>query len=67
MNKLLSMIVAMHTRILDITEKDRGATATEYALLVGLIALAIVLGVTFFGTTLNTWFNNLGTTVSGWI
>lgn len=46
---------------------ERGATATEYALLVGLIALALVLGVTFFGTTLNTWFNNLGTTVSGWI
>lgn len=48
-------------------DEEKGATATEYALLVGLIALALVLGVTFFGTTLNTWFQNLGTTVSGWI
>ncbi|PVG82744.1 Flp family type IVb pilin [Nocardioides gansuensis] len=48
-------------------DEEKGATATEYALLVGLIALALVLGVGFFGNTLNTWFNNLGTTVSGWI
>jgi pilus assembly protein Flp/PilA len=45
---------------------EKGATATEYALLVGLIALVLVVGVGFFGTTLNTWFSTLGTTVSGW-
>ncbi|UTT71568.1 Flp family type IVb pilin [Arthrobacter sp. DNA4] len=45
---------------------EKGATATEYALLVGLIALVLVAGVGFFGTTLNTWFSTLGTTVSGW-
>ena len=42
---------------------DRGATATEYAILVAFIALAIVLGVTFFGSTLNTWFSNLATSL----
>ena len=45
---------------------DKGATATEYGLLVGLIALIIVVGVGFFGDALNTFFQGLGTTVSGW-
>lgn len=39
---------------------DQGATATEYALLVTLIALAILLGVTAFGTVLNTSFQEFG-------
>ena len=45
---------------------ERGATATEYGLLVGLIALIIVVGVGLFGKNLNTFFSNLSTTVSGW-
>jgi pilus assembly protein Flp/PilA len=45
---------------------DKGATATEYSLLVGLIALVIVVGVGLFGTNLNTIFNNLAGTVGGW-
>lgn len=44
---------------------ERGATATEYGLLVGFIALAIVVGVTAFGTALNDFFNALANTVDG--
>lgn len=44
---------------------EEGATATEYSLLVALIALGIVIGVTAFGTALNGFFTDLGTTVSG--
>lgn len=40
---------------------ERGATATEYGLLVGFIAIIIVAGVGFFGTALDTYFNGLGT------
>lgn len=43
---------------------ERGATATEYGLLVGLIALIIVVGVGFFGSSLDAYFNSLGTWVS---
>ncbi|GAA3515528.1 hypothetical protein GCM10022234_08230 [Aeromicrobium panaciterrae] len=43
---------------------ERGATATEYGLLVGFIALAIVLGVTAFGTALNGFFNDLAGAVA---
>lgn len=45
---------------------EKGATATEYSLLVGMIALVIVVGVTAFGGALNTFFNDLTTTVKTW-
>ncbi|MHC6221823.1 Flp family type IVb pilin [Arthrobacter sp. MMS24-S77] len=45
---------------------EKGATATEYSLLVGLIALVIVVGVGAFGTNLNAFFNSLATTVGTW-
>ena len=47
-------------------DEERGATATEYALLVAFIAFAIILGVTAFATQLSTFFQNLSTTVSKW-
>jgi Flp pilus assembly pilin Flp len=46
--------------------KDEGATATEYGLLVAFIAFLIIVGVTAFGTALNTFFTNLGAEVGGW-
>jgi pilus assembly protein Flp/PilA len=66
MEKLLRMIVAIHTRVLDVAEheKDRGATATEYAVLVSFIALIIIVGVTAFGNNLSGWFNTLSTKVT---
>ncbi len=36
--------------------KDRGATAVEYGLLVGLIAVVIIAAVTLLGTELNRLF-----------
>lgn len=45
---------------------EKGATATEYSLLVGLIALVIVAGVTLFGGNLQTFFSSLGVTVGTW-
>ena len=48
-------------------DEEKGATATEYGLLVGLIAIIIVVGVGAFGTSLNSFFSSLGTRVSGWV
>ena len=45
---------------------DEGATATEYGLLVALIALGIIVGVGAFGGALNSFFDELKTTVNGW-
>ena len=43
---------------------ERGATATEYALLVGFIALALIAGVTIFGTSLNDTFDGFSSRVT---
>jgi pilus assembly protein Flp/PilA len=45
---------------------ERGATATEYALLVGLIALAIAGLVLAFGGVLGGFFDTLGDRVGDW-
>ncbi|OMH34284.1 Flp family type IVb pilin [Tersicoccus sp. Bi-70] len=38
---------------------ERGATAVEYALLVGLIAVVLVAGLTLFGPALKDFFGGL--------
>jgi pilus assembly protein Flp/PilA len=64
MQHLLKLIAAMHLRLNEFADKERGATATEYAILVAFIALLIILGVTFFGNQLNSWFGRIGSHVS---
>ena len=59
MKKFLNRVV------LYLTQKQRGATAVEYALIVALIALAIVVGVTAVGGGLNTAFNNISAQIAG--
>jgi pilus assembly protein Flp/PilA len=66
MEKLLGLIVAVHTRLFGSEDGEKGATATEYALLVALIAIVIAVAVGFFGSQLSTFFHNIGTTVQGW-
>ena len=44
---------------------DRGATATEYAMLVVFIALAIATGAQAFSGSLNTWFQAVSTSIGG--
>lgn len=60
------MIEKFITLMLVGRDEEKGATATEYGLLVGLIALIIVVGVGIFGDALNTFFTGLGGTVAGW-
>jgi pilus assembly protein Flp/PilA len=44
---------------------ERGATATEYALLIVFIALAVAVGASTLGTGLSTLFSNIATKLSG--
>ena len=46
---------------------DRGATSTEYGLLVVFIALAIVAGVTIFGQSLSGIFSQLASTLTSYL
>ena len=66
MNAFLVSILTFWNDLKDRAEGEKGATATEYALLVGLIALIIVVGVGLFGQALNSWFSSLATTVGRW-
>jgi pilus assembly protein Flp/PilA len=45
--------------------EDHGATAVEYALMVALIAVVIILAVTFIGTSASTKFSEVGSAVNG--
>ena len=63
---LMVSVLAFVSGVKDRLSSEKGATATEYSLLVAFIAFLIIVGVTAFGNALNTWFSYLGTTVAGW-
>ena len=46
-------------------QKDKGATAVEYGLIVGLIAAVIIGAVTLLGGTLAGWFDDINTKLGG--
>jgi pilus assembly protein Flp/PilA len=66
MSTLMVSVLAFVSGIKDRLASEKGATATEYSLLVAFIAFGIIVGVTAFGTGLNTWFTELGDTVKAW-
>jgi len=66
MTGLMVSMLSFIAGVKDKMESEKGATATEYGLLVGLIAIIIVVGVGLFGKALNTFFAGLATTVGGW-
>ncbi len=49
----------MQQRFKQFFEDERGATAIEYGLIAGLIAVVIITALTQIGTALNTKFNNI--------
>ena len=46
---------------------QKGQDLTEYALLVALIAIIVVLAVLFFGGNVSSFFSLLGATVASWL
>ena len=46
------------------SEKERGATALEYALLAALIAVVVIVAVTFLGRSACTAFSRVGSSVN---
>ena len=63
---MLEKLIALHLFMTTPREEEKGATATEYALLVAFIAFAVIAGVTLFGTALSGYFSKLATTVGNW-
>ena len=50
-------------KVQTLLNKERGATAVEYGLMVALIAVVIIGAVTLLGNNLSTTFNNVATKV----
>ncbi len=55
----------MRDQVVNFLREEDGATALEYALIAGLVALAIVVAVTQFGTALSGLFTRLSNAVTG--
>jgi pilus assembly protein Flp/PilA len=55
----------IRARIITLQKSERGASAVEYGLLVGLIAVAIIVTVGLLGGQLNTLFGTVETELSG--
>jgi len=54
-------MLALFKRFFD---DERGATATEYAMLIIFIALAIAGGATLLGSNINTLFSRIGASIN---
>lgn len=45
-------------------QEDSGAETVEYALVLGLMALAAIVGISAAGTNVKTWWTNLAATIN---
>lgn len=52
-------------RVTEMTGSERGGVAAEYALLISLIAVALVVGAFFVGSVINQRLNDTGTCIQG--
>lgn len=52
-------------RLRDVLKGERGATAIEYGLIIGLIAVVIIIAVTALGTQINSFFCGIVTALGG--
>jgi pilus assembly protein Flp/PilA len=55
----------LQSRFARLSREDQGATAVEYALIVGLIAVAIIVAVTLLGTNIGILFTRAACVVKG--
>ena len=61
------MIELLRNLFASLNLDKKGQDLTEYALLVALIAIIVVLAVFFFGNNVSSFFSILGTTVQSWL
>ena len=66
MTGLMVSMLAFVAGVKDKLGSEKGATATEYSLLVAFIAFLVIGGATLFGGALSNWFTALATEVNTW-
>lgn len=67
MTSLMVSMMAFVAGVKDRLASEKGATATEYSLLIAFVAFAIIVGAAVFGDALSKWFSDLGTEVGTWV
>lgn len=67
MTTLMVSVLAFVSGIKERLASEKGATATEYSLLIAFVAFAIIVGAAAFGDALSKWFSDLGTEVGTWV
>ncbi|MEA3338246.1 MAG: Flp family type IVb pilin [Chloroflexota bacterium] len=60
------MLQYLFTYLTSIFSDEEGQDLAEYAILLGLIAMVVLLAVVAVGTNLSTVFGNFSTNISGW-
>lgn len=58
---MLSKLFLLQLKISSFFKREDGATAIEYAIIAGLIAVVIIVGATALGTEIGTLFKNIAT------
>ncbi|WP_309108589.1 Flp family type IVb pilin [Arthrobacter sp.] len=66
MTSLMVSMMAFVAGVKDRLSSEKGATATEYSLLIAFVAFAIMAGAIVFGEALSTWFSDLGDEIGTW-
>lgn len=60
------MLTKLYVQLRNWHEVDEGATATEYAVLVGFLAIALIVGAAALAAGLNGYFGDLGGAIAEW-
>jgi Flp pilus assembly pilin Flp len=62
---LLRPIIAAQVAVQQLREREDGQTTTEYAILLGFLAIAIIIALFFLRNVLRSLFSNAASSVSG--
>jgi pilus assembly protein Flp/PilA len=62
---MLKLYAGLQTWWADLKDHEHGATAVEYALMIALIAVVIIVAVTFIGTSASSKFTQVGSAING--
>lgn len=61
---MLQLLATLQAFVAERFDREEGATAVEYGLMVALIAIVIIAAVTLVGQNLSTVFNNIATALT---
>jgi pilus assembly protein Flp/PilA len=56
----------LYLYLVNLFRREEGQDLAEYAILLGLIALVVMIAVILLGTNLSTLFGNMGSAVGTW-